>query len=95
MFSWIKPPRPVHPADIHEIAGRLDVDGTEIEPVAADEIEALGRSLAASGCDAIAICLLHAYANPAHERQVRDGLMKAMPGAQISIFARRPSMRCR
>jgi N-methylhydantoinase A len=85
MFSWIKPPRPVHPANIHEIAGRLNVDGTEHEALNDHEIDALGRTLAVSGCHTIAICLLHSYANPAHERHVRERLLEAIPNAQISI----------
>ena len=85
MFSWIKPPRPVSPADIHEIYGRLDIDGMEIEPLDEDEIRQLAQTLAASGGRAVAICLLHAYANSSHEQRVRELLLEVIPGAQVSI----------
>lgn len=85
MFSWIKPPRPVHPGDIHEIDGRLDADGSEREPLNRDQIIAVARQLSASGCKAIAICLLHAYANAMHERQVREWILEVISDAQISI----------
>jgi N-methylhydantoinase A len=85
MFSWVKPPRPVHPADIHEISGRLDVDGTDHEALDNRELEAIGQRLLASNIRAVAICLLHAYANPSHERRVRERLLEMIPDAQISI----------
>lgn len=50
------------------IAGRVDHAGREIEALAEDEIVALEQQLA--HVDAIAICLLHSYANDAHERRV-------------------------
>ncbi len=85
MFSWIKPQRPVHPRDVHEIRGRLEVDGSEHEAIDIEQIEALAHRLKADGCSAIAICLLHSYANSAHEQQVRALLRQTLPDAHISI----------
>ena len=85
MFSWIKPPRPVHPADIFEIAGRLDADGSEHEPLNDRELDGLVDELAARKHTAVAICLLHAYANPDHERRVRERILATLPNTQISI----------
>ncbi len=38
-----------------------------------------------SGANAVAICLMHAYANPAHERRVRDVLADKRPDLTVSI----------
>ena len=54
------------------IAGRLDPGGNEIEPLDAAEMEALAAW--AADRESIAICLLHAYANPAHEDEVARAL---------------------
>ncbi len=54
------------------VAGRLGPDGVEIEPLAASELAALPARLA--DAESVAICLLHAYANPAHERAVARSL---------------------
>ena len=35
--------------------------------------------------EAVAICLLHAYANPAHERRLRDLLLAALPDLAIAL----------
>ena len=37
------------------------------------------------GVQSVAICFLHAYRNPAHERRARDILAAELPGVQVSI----------
>ena len=85
MFSWVKPARPVHPKDIFEIASRTEPDGSELHAVDPDEVRALARKLRALGRREIAVCLMHSYANPAHERQVRDLVLEVVPDALVSI----------
>src|SRR2546422_801021 len=43
--------------------------------------------LAAHGIEALAICLLHAYANPAHEEQARARVRARHPGLAVSTSA--------
>jgi N-methylhydantoinase A len=57
-----------------EITERVGPDGTVVTPLAADELEGIVSALRAEGVEAVAVCLLHAYANPAHERAVRLAL---------------------
>ncbi|HTZ78344.1 MAG TPA: hydantoinase/oxoprolinase family protein [Stellaceae bacterium] len=85
MYSWIKPARPVPPERIHEVAGRLDPDGTEIEPVDEAAVRAAARAIKAEGVDAVAICFLHAYADGRHERRAREILQEEIPGIPVSI----------
>jgi N-methylhydantoinase A len=54
------------------VAGRLDPRGQELEALAADELAGLSDRLRAS--DAVAVCLLHSYANAVHERAVGAAL---------------------
>jgi N-methylhydantoinase A len=63
-------------ADAHRIGvgGRLDERGAELEPVDPAELLALAEHVRGLSPDAIAICLLHSYANAAHERAVADAL---------------------
>ncbi|MDE8349807.1 MAG: hydantoinase B/oxoprolinase family protein [Acidocella sp.] len=71
-------------AQVAELAGRVAVDGTEIE--ALDEAAALAtlRAAKASGMEAVAIALMHAWKYPAHE--VRLGELAAEAGfTQISL----------
>lgn len=52
------------------VAGRMDARGDELEPVHADELAALGARVTQAGAESVAVCLLHSYANPAHEAAV-------------------------
>ncbi len=68
-----KPEPVVSRLDAIEVDERIFADGAverALDPVATRE--ALMAFLAARKLDAVAICLLNAYANPVHERAVRD-----------------------
>ncbi len=67
------------------IGGRMDVNGQELEPLDAAAIAPLVDELTALEVEAVAICLLHAYANPAHELALRDLLALHMPDLVISL----------
>jgi N-methylhydantoinase A len=54
------------------VAGRLGPRGEEVEPLDPRELEGLRARL--DGAASVAICLLHAYADPSHERAVADAL---------------------
>src|SRR5580704_4444863 len=53
---------------IHEARERLDFSGKEIGPLNADDVATATRKLMQQGVEAVAVCFLFAYANPAHEQ---------------------------
>ncbi len=57
------------------VAGRLDYLGREITPIDHEELSALREKI--SDADAVAICLLHSYANSGHEAAVEAALRDA------------------
>ncbi len=63
------------------IAGRLGPIGEEIEPLDEAELSELAERVAFA--DAIAVCLLHGYANDAHEQRVARALERT--GKPVSI----------
>jgi N-methylhydantoinase A len=73
------PPPPVPRARTFEIMERIDAGGTVV--VALDPAEAadVGRRVAELGVRGVAICLMHAYAHPAHEAMVADACRAALP----------------
>jgi N-methylhydantoinase A len=84
-YFWVKPPRIV-PADlVRTVGGRLDHRGAELRPFDEDGARAAARFLRDRGVDAVGVCFLHAYANPAHERRMRAVLAEEHPGAVVSI----------
>jgi N-methylhydantoinase A len=50
-----------------EVPGRLAADGSERAPLDLTGLAAILDDFRAEGVEAVAICLLHSYANPAHE----------------------------
>ena len=67
------------------IGGRLDVHGTELTPLDEGSVGRLAGELKAAGAEAVAICLLHSYANPSHELRLKQLLAADMPELNISL----------
>jgi len=57
-----------------EVTERVAVDGTILTPLGVDDVPAIVERFRADGIDSVAVCLLHAYANPVHERALREAL---------------------
>ena len=72
----IRKPAPLYDRLI-EVPARMDAQGQEIAPLLPDHVQELVQQVLASGCDAVAIALLHAYRNPAHERALAAALRQA------------------
>lgn len=72
LYALHQTPRPaLVPRDRRvEVAGRLSVDGLELEALDAGEIAAAVRRLVALDVDAIAIAGLFSYAHPGHEARI-------------------------
>jgi N-methylhydantoinase A len=84
-YFWVKPPRIV-PADrVRTVGGRLAADGTQVRPFDQDQAVAAARFFRDAGIGAVGVCFLHAYADPTHERAMRDVLAREHPDAVVSI----------
>ncbi len=66
-------PRPLVPRRLVKgVTGRIDMFGAEAIPLYEDEVRNAVAELLADGVDAIAICLMYSYLNPAHEQRVGE-----------------------
>ena len=65
----IKKPTQLYARTI-ETNARMDAAGNELTPPDLSEVERALRDAHTQGCDSVAICLLHGYRNPTHERQI-------------------------
>ncbi|CUK17912.1 Acetophenone carboxylase gamma subunit [Ruegeria denitrificans] len=67
------------------IRERMSAEGAVLIPLDEAQIDNLLAQLDASGAEAVAIGLMHAYANPAHECRLRDLLAEHRPDLTVSI----------
>jgi N-methylhydantoinase A len=67
------------------VSERVAHDGRVLTALDAASVRAAAGTLKAAGVEAVAVCLLHAYANPAHERGIGAILEAELPGVAISL----------
>ena len=84
-INLVKPNLIVPRSRAFTIAGRMNAQGQVLQPLHEEAVSQLVGELASCGTEAVAICLMHAYANPAHELRLRDLLLAAMPDLAISL----------
>jgi N-methylhydantoinase A len=87
-LRWRKPEPLVPRRYRFEVPERLDHRGRVLRPVDLSAVDAVARVLAAEGVEAVAVCLLHSYRNPAHELAVAERLRAALPGIHLSLSHR-------
>jgi len=82
---FIDQPTPLVPRHLRlEVAERIMADGSVVAPLDGASARAAIVQLKDAGVEALAICLLHAYRNPAHERALRDLCAELLPGVPVS-----------
>ncbi|MDT8341032.1 MAG: hydantoinase/oxoprolinase family protein [Longimicrobiales bacterium] len=83
-----RPPPLVPRVDRIGIAGRLEPDGRELAPLDPAELEGLPARVRDAG--AVAVTLLHSYADPTHEEAVAEALTDALgaDGIPLSVSSR-------
>jgi N-methylhydantoinase A len=84
-YFWVKPARIVPLQFVREVGGRLDFRGNELRPLDEASVRSAAKFFRARGIRAIGICLLHSYANDAHERRTAEILTEEYPEATMSL----------
>jgi N-methylhydantoinase A len=81
-----KKPEPFVPRHLRlEVDERLDPSGEVVVPLDEEDVTRAARQLRAEGVDAVAICFLHSYANPAHEQRAGAIVRDVIPGVFLSL----------
>ncbi len=71
---------------VFEIDERMDASGAVITPLSDDDIHRLVDGIAQDlDPQSIAVCLLHAYANPAHEQRIAAVIAARYPDIRVSL----------
>ena len=64
---------------------RILADGAVKTPLDEAQLRSLAAGLRGAGIAAVAVCFLHAYRNPAHERRAAEILAEELPGVPVSL----------
>ena len=81
----LRPPAPLVPRELRfTVRERVGPDG-EIAPLDEDDLAAAIEALRAADVDAVAVCFLFSFLDPAHERRAGEALRAALPHVQISL----------
>jgi N-methylhydantoinase A len=84
-YFWVKPERIVPLHLVREVGGRLNFRGQELRPLDEADVRAAAQFFRRQGVRALGVCLMHSYANPAHERRVAEILKEEYPDCALSL----------
>jgi N-methylhydantoinase A len=84
-LNWVKPAPLVPRRFRYEVDERLDAEGKVVRVLDQSQVKELCRRFREHGIESIAVCFLHSYANPEHEKTAGEILRKALPDCFISL----------
>jgi N-methylhydantoinase A len=91
LAGWIIWPKPEPLAALEntvEVPGRIASDGSVVRELDEDAARAQLRRLRDAGIEALAVSLINAFANDAHERRVGELAAEELPGVPVSLSSR-------
>src|SRR5262249_48662256 len=68
-----------------EVAERVDYAGNVVVPLDEESVRDVARKLRARDIESVAVCLINAHMNPAHEQRVREILQAELPELHVSL----------
>jgi len=83
-LTWDKPKPLVPRRHRLEVRERMAADGTVVEALAEADVIAAGEELARARIEAVAVCLINSYRNPAHERRIEAILRERFPSLLVT-----------
>ena len=82
----IELPRPLVPRHLRfGVPERILSDGTVSRELDVAYVERLARELDAAGVEAVAVCFLHAFTNPAHEKAAAEAIRRVAPRLRVGL----------
>ncbi|MEO3870940.1 hydantoinase/oxoprolinase family protein [Nonomuraea sp. B12E4] len=86
-LRYRKPPPLVPRQDVMEVGGRLDYRGRELTPLDEESVRRAARRARKERFDAVAVCLLFSYVNPAHEIRAGEVLRAELGGDVLVVLS--------
>ena len=83
---FYQPPKPLADRRLRlEVDERIGADGGIVTPLDEDSIHAAIERIRSEGAEAVAVCLIHSYRSPEHERRVGEIVRRELPGVFCSL----------
>jgi N-methylhydantoinase A len=83
---WAQRPTPIVPRSrCLGAPERILHTGEILRPLDSEAIESFIRKIKAKGIKSIAVCLIHSYANPTHEQQIKALIQRIHPEAFVTL----------
>jgi N-methylhydantoinase A len=84
LYAWVKPARPVSASCVLEVDERVGPGGVVLRALDEASVRAAAAECRRLQVQAVAICLLHSFANSAHEERVAEILREELPGVAVT-----------
>ena len=81
----IKPDPPAALEDTREAAERIDAKGGIVNALDEDQVRSIITDLVDSGVESLTVSLINSYANPAHERRIKELIGELAPDCPVTI----------
>jgi len=79
-------PAPLIPRYLcYEVTERVTAEGEVLQPLNEDEVRYAVRQSKKEGVEAIAVCFLHSYINPSHEKRTGEIIEEEFPEAYLTL----------
>ena len=83
---WYSRPAPFVPRPLRlEVRERVDAQGNVVRPLVVSDVKSAVSVFRRKKAEAVAVCLLHSYANPKHERAIGKILEEELPDVPYSL----------
>jgi N-methylhydantoinase A len=84
-IKYKRPPSPV-PRDLaFEVSERVDYKGNVLVDLDIEDVRRVARILKKKKVESVAVCFLHAFKKPAHERKAKEIILEEYPEVSVSI----------
>ncbi len=83
---FLRMPEPYVPRNLRlEVGERILRDGSVMEALGEDDVRSIIDQLIEEEIESVAICLLHAYINPVHERRIAEIIRQRLPDIPLAL----------
>ncbi|MBI2371216.1 MAG: hydantoinase/oxoprolinase family protein [Deltaproteobacteria bacterium] len=66
------------------VTEKVDFEGNVLTPLSEEDVQACARAFRKRGIEAVSVCFINSFMNPAHEQRTKELLEKELPGVFVT-----------